>query len=387
MMERTVAEFFAGIGLVRLGLENQGWKVVFANDIDPKKYEMYSHHFPNADLEYRLDDIRCLNADDIPTVTLATASFPCNDLSLAGRYQGLAGEHSSTIWKFLDLLREMGTRKPPLVLLENVVSFISSHHGQDFQNVLSALNELGYMCDALIIDAVRFVPQSRPRLFVIASQLSTQASLPITELQPSDVRPVRLVSFIQSHPEIHWQLLKTPALPNLAFKLPAVLEDIPSDSELWWSQERAVYLLNQMSERHRHIADLMIAGDTYSYGTVFRRVRYGRSMGELRVDGIAGCLRTPRGGSGRQILFKAGQGAYFVRLLTPRECARLQGVPDNFPIRVPLNQALFGFGDAVCVSAIEWIAQNYLNRLLENVDYPTSSPKLVLADTNMGVER
>jgi DNA (cytosine-5)-methyltransferase 1 len=83
-------------------------------------------------------------------------------------------------------------------------------------------------------------------------------------------------------------------------------------------------------------------------------------MAELRTDGIAGCLRTPKGGSARQILFKAGYGRYAVRLLTPVECARLMGA-DTYKIKVPLNQALFGFGDAVCVPAVTWIAQNYLN--------------------------
>jgi DNA (cytosine-5)-methyltransferase 1 len=103
-------------------------------------------------------------------------------------------------------------------------------------------------------------------------------------------------------------------------------------------------------------------GRSYSYATAFRRVRYGKSMAELRTDGIAGCLRTPRGGSGRQILFKAGRGKCQVRLLTARECARLQGVPDEFVIDVPLNQALFGFGDAVCVPAVEWLVKNALTR-------------------------
>ena len=89
-------------------------------------------------------------------------------------------------------------------------------------------------------------------------------------------------------------------------------------------------------------------------------------MAELRTDGIAGCLRTPRGGSGRQILFKAGKGKYFVRLLTPRECARLMGA-DDYKLSVPLNQALFGFGDAVCVPAIEWIAEYYLNPMVNEL--------------------
>src|SRR2546425_13020412 len=90
------------------------------------------------------------------------------------------------------------------------------------------------------------------------------------------------------------------------------------------------------------------------------------SMAELRIDGIAGCLRTPRGGSGRQILFKAGKGQYFARLLTPTECARLMGA-DDYRISGSLNQALFGFGDAVCVPVIEWIAENYLNPVVNEL--------------------
>jgi DNA (cytosine-5)-methyltransferase 1 len=121
-------------------------------------------------------------------------------------------------------------------------------------------------------------------------------------------------------------------------------------------------MLSQMSPKHSAQARAMIRGRTIQYGTVFRRVRHGISMAELRTDGIAGCLRTPRGGSGRQILFVAGNGRFDVRLLTPRECARLMGA-DKFVIKTSLNQALFGFGDAVCVPVIEWIANNYLNLL------------------------
>jgi len=89
-------------------------------------------------------------------------------------------------------------------------------------------------------------------------------------------------------------------------------------------------------------------------------------MAELRTDGVAGCLRTPRGGSGRQILFKAGKGKYFARLLNPRECARLMGA-DDYIIKAPLNQALFGFGDAVCVPVIEWIAEYYLKPVVNEL--------------------
>lgn len=354
-----VAEFFAGIGLMRLGLDAAGWRTVFANDIDENKWRMYRDEFGNTG-EFILEDIHQLTAKQIPDIDLATASFPCNDLSLAGARHGLDGAQSSAFWGFIDLLKGMGNRRPPMVLLENVVGFLTSHDGQDFEDALLALNELGYAVDAFIIDAARFVPQSRQRLFVVGQR---RKGLVHTHNTPTDMhgegRPPALKEFMLWHGDIDWELRPLPELPTRAKQLHDVLEHLPANSKAWWSRERAEYLLSQMSARHRAVADKMIRGAEVTSGTVFRRVRHGKSMAELRVDGVAGCLRTPRGGSGRQILFQAGKGKFAVRLLTARECARLMGA-DDFQIIAPLNQALFGFGDAVCVPVIKWIAENYL---------------------------
>jgi DNA (cytosine-5)-methyltransferase 1 len=360
-LQKTYAEFFAGIGLMRLGLDKD-WKIVFANDIEPDKEQMYKDHFGDTG-EFVRGDIHLLKPSQIPTVALATASFPCNDLSLAGARHGLAGSQSSAFWGFTDILKSLKDEKrlPRMVLLENVTGFLTSHGGRDFEDALLDLNNLGYAVDAFIIDAARFVPQSRQRLFVIgvlSNQPSTLKDMP--EFYESEVRPGALANFIYVHPDIDWQIRKLPPLPKSTKKLEDILEDLPPNHKMWWSRKRCEYLLNQMSAKHKTLARDMIRGDTTRYATVFRRMRYGVSMAELRVDGIAGCLRTPRGGSGRQILFAAGDGRFNVRLLTARECARLMGA-DDFTIKVPLNQALFGFGDAVCVPVVEWIARNYLN--------------------------
>jgi DNA (cytosine-5)-methyltransferase 1 len=367
--QKTVAEFFAGIGLMRIGLERQGWQVRFANDIDDQKCLIYRDQFADADMHLLKDDIHKIDPAVVPSVTLATASFPCNDLSLAGARKGLAGTQSSAFWGFVQILEKMGSRRPPIVLLENVTGFLTSHGGSDFRKALTTLNDLGYSVDAFILDAARFVPQSRQRLFVVGSldePMLTDSVKEQFQFFQSDARPKGLADFILAHDEIHWNIRPLPSQPQLALSLPDILEDLPQSSSFWWNNERAKYLLEQMSPRHREIADKMINGQHISYGTVFRRVRNGKSMAELRTDGVAGCLRTPRGGSGRQILFKAGKGKYSVRLLTPRECARLMGA-DDFSINVPLNQALFGFGDAVCVPVIEWIAVNYLNPLVNEL--------------------
>ena len=358
---------------MRLALERQGWRVVFANDIDPDKAEMYRHNWPKDDHLIE-GDIHKLKADDVPTCDLFTASFPCNDLSIAGRWEGLSGKESSAFWGLVDILREMGERRPPLVLLENVLGFLMSHGGCDFEKALLSLNELGYAVDAFILNAVHWVPQSRARLFVVA-KFNSMGTAPFAI--ESEVRPEALSQFIYSHPNIRWDVRTLPKLPKARKHLADIVEDLPNDDPHWWSKERVEYFMNQMSRNHEVRAKLMTGGKSFTYATAFRRVRNGKSMAELRTDGIAGCLRTPRGGSGRQILLKAGRGRYQVRLLTARECARLQGVPDIYAINVPLNQALFGFGDAVCVPAIEWIVKHYLTPVASTLKSKRMQPSLL----------
>jgi DNA (cytosine-5)-methyltransferase 1 len=366
---RTFAEFFAGIGLMRLGLERAGWTIVFANDIDHDKYKMYSDHFQGASTHFIIDDVHKLNPVQVPSATLATASFPCNDLSLAGARHGLCGKQSSAYWGFIRVLEKMGERRPPIVLLENVSGFLTSNGGRDFQAALLALNRLGYAVDPMIIDAARFVPQSRIRLFVLGISRNGRSAWGIHEtpsFYESEIRPKPLAEFIFHHPEIVWSIRELPSLPKRFSSLKDILEDLPDDSPFWWSKDRCDYLVNQMSEKHAAQLRVMMAAKAWSCGTVFRRIRKEKSMAELRTDGLAGCLRTPRGGSGRQILVQAGFGRVKARLLTPRECSRLMGA-DEFTVKAPLNQALFGFGDAVCVPVITWLAQNYLNPLTEEL--------------------
>jgi DNA (cytosine-5)-methyltransferase 1 len=364
---KTFVEFFAGIGLVRMGLERQGWNMVYANDIDLKKKGMYQAHFQDTDGRFHLGSIHEIAPDKVPSTTLATACFPCNDLSLAGARSGLRGKSSSAFWGFIRVIEGMANRRPPLVLLENVTGFLTSRNGQDFHEAMLALNRLGYSVDTFILDAVAFGPQSRPRLFVvgISDGVNDEETFD-RDIQESIPRPRRLADFIAIHPDIRWSIRNLPSPISSKVTLKHLLDDLPDDAEEWWSRGRTERLLNQMSFRHRQVAEDMVAVSGWSYGTVFRRTRNGKCMAELRNDGIAGCLRTPRGGSGRQILFKAGHGAYFARLLTPRECARLMGA-DDYRIEVSPNQALFGFGDAVCVPVIEWIARHYLNPVVNEL--------------------
>jgi DNA (cytosine-5)-methyltransferase 1 len=363
---KTVAEFFAGIGLVRIGLESGNWRVIYANDIDEKKYQMYRDQFGEDSETFDLRDINDVNAGDIPDVTLATASFPCNDTSLAGGRKGLSGRKSSAFWGFIRLLDQMGSRRPPMALIENVTGFLTSGNGLDFESALVALNELGYLVDAFQLDAASFIPQSRNRLFITAVQKSLVSECPewtYAEVCESPLRPARLADFMRQRRHVSWLIRPLPEPGKTTLRLQDCLEDVEDDSSLWWNRSRAQYLLGQMNPVHRAKAQTIIEGPDYQYGTIFRRVRKGTTCAELRCDGLAGCLRTPRGGSARQILFKGGMGKFGVRLLTARECARLMGAPD-YSIKVAQSQALYGFGDAVVVPALEWIATYYLDVLV-----------------------
>jgi DNA (cytosine-5)-methyltransferase 1 len=422
-----------------MGLERAGWEVVFANDIEPAKRRMHDGHFGPSP-HYHVGDIHDLARDpaQVPPALLAHASFPCTDLSLAGARKGLNAGQSSAFWGWIELLKSMDAeQRPKLLLVENVTGLLSSNNGADFRALVAAINDLGYAADAMMVDAAHFTPQSRPRLFVIGvsqewamrayspptrgegpgeggeadtrsefGEVATRSNngdsvypgssplpdpphqgggdstpsaamrLSVDHLQPSTVRPPKLVEAIRASADLHWDLWDLPEPPPYGVvQLEEVLDRLPGDSPQWWSTERAAYLLNQMSDRHRQTADKMIAGKKVTFGAVFRRVRNGRSMAELRTDGLAGCLRTPKGGSGRQILFEAGRGEYRVRLMNPDECARLMGA-EGYRITTPLNQALFGFGDAVCVDAVAWVAKHRLNPVAESILGAAASPEI-----------
>jgi DNA (cytosine-5)-methyltransferase 1 len=363
----TCAEYFAGIGLVRLGLEQVGWNVVFANDWAHSKFEMYAAHFQDATKHYKVQDIFSICPADIPDTILATASFPCIDLSLAGNLEGIDGQHSSAFWGFTQIL-DGQVNKPKIVMLENVAGWLTSNSGQDFRITIQELNRLGYACDVFAIDAAHFVPQSRPRVFVVGMQASNaNQDIFVFSKRSSSLKTQALEKAVITNLDLCWNFLDVPSLPDkIKADLSFVIENISDDDDRWWSDYEVKRHLNMMSSINLEYLQGLQELSTYSYCPMYRRIREGKQRAELRKDGLAGCLRTARGGSSRQMLVRVGQGTIKMRLMTPREYARLQGVPDNYPLPLQINQALTGFGDAVCVPVIVWIAENILNPLAKS---------------------
>jgi DNA (cytosine-5)-methyltransferase 1 len=369
-------EFFAGGGMARLGL-GPHWNCTFANEWCEKKASAYRAYFGQAP-ELKVQDIRSLKVDSLPgQAELVWASFPCQDLSLAGSGAGLRGERSGTFkpfWKLIDGLISQ-RRKPRVVVLENVTGTITSHKGNDFETIVRAISESGYEVGALVIDAVRFVPQSRPRLFIIAA--SSEEKIPFGLTSPTHSRLWHPRSLLKAYydwaPSLRqnwvWWNLAEPPSPE-ALSLSSIIEREPI-GVAWHSKEETQRLVSLMSEINRKKLRLVQSEAIRKIGTIYKRTRPITNTpgakrvqrAEIRFDDISGCLRTPVGGSSRQVIMLVEGRQLSSRLLSPREAARLMGVPEDYPLPKKYNDAYHLFGDGVAVPVVSWL-EKYLLRPL-----------------------
>jgi len=354
-------EFFAGIGLARMGLEKAGFQVTWANDYEPDKKAMYAAQFGSEGHSFVLGDIADVEASQLPAdAALAWASSPCTDLSLAGGRAGLGGAESGVFWHFIELLRRLEAGRPPVVVLENVTGLATSHGGDDLAAAISAFNELGYSADVLTLDARRFLPQSRPRLFVIGA-----LDPPVDSREPHcDLRPDYL-QWVFADPSLRTHRAHLPSPPPPRVKgLSALVEDMSDCDERWWDVDRTAAFVGSLSPMQRERVAQLEQGKGVKYRTAYRRTRAGVPVWEVRPDDISGCLRTARGGSSKQAVVRLGDGRLRVRWMTPLEYARLMGAGNYNLEGTRTNQALFGFGDAVAVPVVRWLGVNYLIPLL-----------------------
>ncbi len=362
----TFYEFFAGGGMARLGLGG-GWQCLFANDFDPLKAATYRANFEDAAGHFREGDIWRLTPDDLPGVAdLAWASSPCQDFSLAGARAGLAGGRSSAFFGFWKLIEGLANenRAPKVIVIENVTGLLTSHGGADFEALCSALAAQGYRFGALEIDAGLFTPQSRARIFVVAVRDPSPAEGP----SPFHTRGVR-AAHDRLPPALKkvWVWWPLAAQPRRNTDLAAVLE--PDAACLWRAPAQTAALLDLMDDRNRAKVDLLFRGGGGRHvGAVFRRIRAGRQRAEVRFDGMAGCLRTPGGGSSRQLLLLIENGEAKSRWLTAREGARLMGLADHYRLPRAQSPGLKVIGDGVVVPVVRHLAAGLLESLLAAKD-------------------
>ena len=340
-------EFFAGSGLVAYGMQGL-FSPVWSNDVSETKAKVYranfvSNHFVQA-------DIKTVKGGDLPPAHLSWASFPCQDLSLAGAISGIRAARSGLVWEWLRILDEM-PEKPKILALENVIGLLSAHQGENYRLLHRALAERGYRAGAVVLNASHFVPQSRPRVFVIAVAKDCEIPAELVGAGPSWLHnraAAELGKALQAEGWIWW---KTPEPAPCPTRLEDLLEaDAPHDKD---------QVLKFLSDRHRE----KLAEYESFCAAGYRRTREGEQVLELRFDGIAGCLRTPGGGSSKQYVVLKNGKTLHARLLTLREVARLMGAPDRFRLPGSYNDGYAAMGDAVALPAARFIGERFLARL------------------------
>jgi DNA (cytosine-5)-methyltransferase 1 len=367
----TYYEFFAGGGMARAGL-GDGWRCLFANDFDRKKAESYRANWGGEALH--VGDVREISTAQLPgRADLVWASFPCQDLSLAGAGAGLKGERSGTFWPFWDLmkaLRQEG-RAPSVIVLENVCGALTSHGGKDFVKICEALAKERYRFGALVIDAALFVPQSRPRLFIVAVREDVTVPSASTIKSASAVFHTR--ALVAAHERLPkalrdkwlWWNLPAPASRNTT--LFDVIEEAPCDVA-WHSAAETQALIAMMSDVNLAKVAEAKRARRKMVGTLYRRTRYhsGEKIqrAEARFDEVAGCLRTPAGGSSRQYVLVVDKGMVRSRLMSARETARLMGLPEDYLLPPTYSDAYHLTGDGVVVPVVRHIAASLLGPLL-----------------------
>lgn len=355
------AEFFAGGGMVRAALSGR-WDCALANDIDPMKCAVYADnwgddHLIQGDIA-DLDEMRLRQPID-----LYWASSPCQDFSLAGNGSGLGGQRSGVFLTWIAKIRATlaDGHAPAIIAFENVMGLVTRNGGRDFAAVVTALSDLGYRVGGLEIDARDFVPQSRPRLFVIA----VRADLDMADLTaagpdgPYHTR--RLTDFVARAPariRKTWHWWRHAAPTNLGPTLAQMIDAAPDTP--WFDAQTRRNLTAMMSPPSLSRLQTARAAGGLQVGTLYRRGRPGpsgvvRQRAEVRFDGIAGCLRTPAGGSSRQTLLLIEGGKLRARLLSTREAARLMGLPDSYRMPRNYNAAYKVAGDGVVVPVVQYL--------------------------------
>lgn len=368
----TFYEFFSGGGMSRAGL-GPHWECLFANDFDFKKSAVYTDNWGAGVL--KTADVGKLDAGDIPgRAALAWASFPCQDLSLAGMGAGLRGDRSGTFWPFWELMKRLKRdgRAPRVIVLENVCGTLTSHEGKDFAAIADALASADYKFGGIVLDAKEFVPQSRPRLFIVAVASTGDIPAALVQAEPGSRRHTHALRTaygkLSEKTREQWVWWKVPVAPKRKTRFADLIEDDPTSVE-WHTAKETAKLLGMMSAVNlKKVAAAKKTGRR-TVGAIYKRTRFDENKvkvqrAEVRFDNIAGCLRTSTGGSSRQLILVVKGKEVRSRLLSSREAARLMGLPETYRLPVNYNEAYHLTGDGVVVPVVRHLASKLLEPLL-----------------------
>ena len=278
-------------------------------------------------------------------------------------------------------------RAPRIIALENVCGTLTSHEGQDFAAICSTFEKAGYVFGAVVIDASHFVPHSRPRLFMIGVHADTEIPAELIQTEASALWHTRGLRFaLEGAPakvrdNWVWWSLPEPARRNTTFA--DLIEENPTS--VAWHKSAEHRLLAMMSDVNKAKLEAAKGAERRIVGALYKRTCFdeaGRKVqrAEIRLDDVAGCLRTPASGSSRQTIMVIESNNVRSRLLSPREAARLMGLPEEYELPDNYNEAYHLAGDGVVVPVVSFLATNIFEPILGSafVDrtVPTATPPI-----------
>lgn len=309
---RTV-DLFAGVGGIRLGFENAGFKTVFANDFEPKCKDTYDLNFRDSKLV--VEDIRKIGIDDLPQFDFLLGGFPCQAFSIAGYRQGFNDEKGRGNL-FFDVARIIDARKPEGFLLENVKNLKSHDGGKTFRIIQETLEDLGYYVRTKILNSMEYgnIPQNRERIYIVGFKNKD-----------------------------YFDRFEFPDPVKLTTKIIHLLEkNVP---------EKYYYNGKPLFQK--------LKGSVKEEGKVYQwRRQYVRE----NKSGVCPTLTANMGMGGHNVpIIKDKKG---IRKLTPLECARIQGFPETYKLPAIADSALYKqFGNSVSVPVIEAVAKQMMQAM------------------------
>lgn len=317
-------DLFAGIGGIRLAFQNLGGKCVFTSEWDTYSKKTYDANFG----EVPFGDITKIDENEIPDHDILLGGFPCQPFSIAGvskknalgRAHGFLDETQGTL--FFDVARIIKHKMPKAFMLENVKNLVSHDKGKTFTIIKETLKELGYSIHFKVLDGQHFVPQHRERIIIVGFNNNIFNGEETFEF---------------------------PKMGDTKFAIKDILEE-EVDPKYTLSDKLWNYL-QEYAKKHK------AKGNGFGFGLT-------------NLDGISRTMSARYYKDGAEILIP--QDGLNPRRLTPRECARLQGFPDNFIIPVSDNQAYKQFGNSVVTPLIQAVGKNIIKEILK-INEPTKS--------------
>ncbi len=326
----TFIDLFAGIGGIRMGFEAQGGRCVYTSEWDSYAQKTYVDNFP--DDHNIAGDITKVDAADIPDHDVLLAGFPCQPFSLAGvskknamgRPHGFECATQGTL--FFDVARIIAEKKPKAFLLENVKNLLSHNKGHTFSVIKDTLErELGYHITWRVIDGQHFVPQHRERILIVGFREKTG---------------------------FDWDALQ---LPQLGTETPKLKDILHPEDGTETDVDDGKYIDRNGKVHDKYILSDKLWNYLQAYAEKHRAKGNGFGCSVVKPENTSRTLSARYHKDGSEILIYRGEGKN-PRRLTPRECARLMGYPDDFKINVSDTRAYKQFGNSVVMPLMEHVA-------------------------------